>query len=64
MTVPIWDPNEREEVRAAAIARFLEFEIGEQEFRLELGRCGLSGSEIEQVVNDHRKERRRGTAFE
>jgi hypothetical protein len=58
------DPIEREELRIAAIARFVERQIGEQAFRLELARCGLTATEIDQLVNDHRRERRRGTPFE
>jgi hypothetical protein len=60
----IWDVAEREEVRLAAIARFVAREIGEQEFRAELARCGLTATEIDQVVADHRAARRRGTPFE
>jgi hypothetical protein len=43
MTLQIWEPAEREELRIAAIARFVEREIDEQAFRKELARCGLPG---------------------
>ena len=58
------DPSEREEFRLSAVARFVAREISEQELRLELARCGLPASEIDQVVNEHRRARRVGTPFE
>jgi hypothetical protein len=63
MTLPIWDPAEREEVRLAAIARYVAREIHQEELRVELARCRLTATEIDQVVNDHRKARRMGTPF-
>jgi hypothetical protein len=63
MMFQIWDAAEREERRLAAINRFVGCEITEQTFRVELARCGLTATEIEQAVNDHREARRKGTPF-
>jgi hypothetical protein len=58
------DVYEKQELLQSAIAGFVVREIGEREFRLKLARCGLTATEIDQVVNDHRKARRQGTPFE
>jgi hypothetical protein len=64
VTLSILDAAERDELRLSTIARFVEREIGEQAFRVELARCGLTATEVDQAVNDHRKARRKGTPFE
>ena len=61
--IAILDVSERQERLQAAIARYVAREIGEQEFRVELGRCGLTATDIDQCVTDNRKARRAGTRF-
>jgi hypothetical protein len=58
------DASEKQELLQSAIARYLSRELGEQEFRVKLGHCGLTASQIDEVVNEHRRERRKGTRFE
>ena len=63
MTLPTLDPDERKDLLLGAITRFVLREISEAEFRMELGRCGLVPTEIQELVNVHRKARRQGTPF-
>lgn len=64
MTRADLDPDERRDLQIGAISRFCLREISEAEFRMELSRCGLVPTEIQELVHAHRKERRKGTPFE
>jgi hypothetical protein len=59
MTLSILEAADPEELRVAAIARFVAGESGQQVFRIELARCGLTAATIDEVIREHLAERRR-----